>query len=414
MKMTDRILEKEIKENPSGFKYFCYKWTNLTNDKWYFGYHKGEVWDGYWQTSSSPELREDFSNSNINWKYEVIEWFETKEEATRYEGSYLRNNNVRTNDMSYNISEGAKPKLDVHKAQIMAKRILGDGDNASCGEFDVKFGKKEELTDMHTFQVRYQEYPDRIQYIADRIEENGGSIEYTDPLVMAIGAEDVLGFDRVRIGGKHTQKGIQKSKSATQYKYVDVDLTDWSKVEIGQLGLLLNPEDEKKRKENDNDDYEKQLLGLYEEYGIKPFEYEASQMLVGFGLNSRTRNIIANRVQKKVEDVEYEQMTGKVWKKWNVMSAEAQDLKAEYRLSDKTLVVMMSSAKMSMDNIQNKLLYSDYDKVVVVVHHPSKDWKTAWAKTNQKKYYDLMEKFVEPAGYDFEFEEASTHESDNS
>ena len=75
---------------------------------------------------------------------------------------------------------------------------------------------------------------------------------------------------------------------------------------------------------------------------------------------------------------------------------------------------MMTSAKMSMDNIQNKLLYSDYDKVVVVVHHPSKDWKTAWAKTNQKKYYDLMEKFIEPAGYDFEFEEAPTHESDNS
>ena len=72
----------------------------------------------------------------------------------------------------------------------------------------------------------------------------------------------------------------------------------------------------------------------------------------------------------------------------------------------------MSSLKMSFDNIVNQLLDSDYIKVVVVVHHPNGDAKKMWQTGVQERYINLMETFIEPAGFDFEFEEAPTDKSD--
>ena len=81
-------------------------------------------------------------------------------------------------------------------------------------EFPVKVGKKEDLHNLDEYQVRYIDYPEHVDYIARKIDENMGSIEDTDPLVIGLGAKKAIGSDRSRIGGRHTQKGILKSKHA--------------------------------------------------------------------------------------------------------------------------------------------------------------------------------------------------------
>ena len=405
MRMLDRILQQDIKLNPNGYEYFCYRWTNLNTGKWYFGYHKGEVYDGYWQSGTNYELKEDFSNNENTWRYEVVEWFATESEAKRYEGNHNRKNKVRSNSMSYNIHEGAKPVIDINKAPKMLQRILND-------EFEIKTGEREELGKIDSYQVRYIDYPDHVQYITDMIDENGGSIEKTDPLVIATGAGTVIGSDQSRIGGKHTTDGILGSKHATQYKYMEIDLSGWHKMEITQLGLLLNPEEEVKKISNVSEDYEKHLLEMYKETGLDAFSYEASQMLASFGLNTRARQKIANKVQKQTEQLEYERTTGKTWKKWNASSSEANVLMTGYRLTPKDLVMMMSSAMFSMDRIVNSLYGGDYDKVTIVIHHPNDNQKKKWQKEIQPEKVAIMTEFIESAGYEWEFVEAPTHKSD--
>ena len=405
MKMLERILEQKILPNPNNYNYFVYIWTNLQTVAWYCGYHKGGVWDGYWHSGENKELKKDFSDINCFWKYEIIGWYEKKSDAKAAEGDYIRKTKQRSNNMSYNIHNGVKPVVNLDKAPQLLERIFN-------GEFEVKVGKKEELLDLEGYQVRYYDHPEHVRYISDMIDENGGSIEKTDPLVIATGAEDVLDGTRVRIGGRHTKEAIEKSKHATEYKYLEVDLTGWNKVEINQFGLLLNPEEEVKKVSNMDEDYEKHLLQLYEDTGKEPYSYEANQMLVGFGLNTRSRNRIAEKVQKQIEQIQYEKKTGKTWKKWSAASNESADLMRSYKATDEIVVIMMSSAKFSLDRIAIVLSDSNYTKVVVVIHHPNASQKKKWQKDIQPEKVKIMSEFVESAGYDWEFVEAPTHKSD--
>lgn len=404
--MLERILEQKVKPNLNNYSYFVYLWTNLETEAWYCGYHKGEAFDGYWHSGQNKELQKDFSNPNCYWRYEIIGWYKTASDAKTAEGDYIRKQKTRSDKVSYNIHNSQKPVVNLDLAPTMFRRI-------SNGEYDVKYGSKKELQNLDGYQVRYIDHPEHVRDIADAIDENGGSIEKTDPLVIATGVKDVFGSDKIRIGGRHTKQGILKSKHATEYKYLEVDLEGWTKLEINQLGLLLNPEEEIKRKSNVDEDYEKHLLQLYEDTGKEAYSYEANRMLVEFGLNTRTRNRIANKVQKQIEQIVYDKKTGKTWKKWSAASNEAADLMSQYRTSSEVAVVMMSSAKFSLDRIAITLSGSNYSKVVVIMHHPNASQKKKWQSEIQPEKIKIMSEFIEAAGYDWEIVEAPTHKSDN-
>ena len=49
-----------------------YKWENLTNHKFYVGYHKGSLDDGYISSSHSKLFWDDFNNSEMIWKREIL------------------------------------------------------------------------------------------------------------------------------------------------------------------------------------------------------------------------------------------------------------------------------------------------------------------------------------------------------
>ena len=51
---------------------FVYKWENLTNHKFYVGYHKGSLDDGYISSSHSKLFWDDFNNSEMIWKREIL------------------------------------------------------------------------------------------------------------------------------------------------------------------------------------------------------------------------------------------------------------------------------------------------------------------------------------------------------
>lgn len=51
---------------------FVYKWKNLTNHKFYVGYHKGSLDDSYISSSHSKLFWDDFNNSEMIWEREIL------------------------------------------------------------------------------------------------------------------------------------------------------------------------------------------------------------------------------------------------------------------------------------------------------------------------------------------------------
>jgi len=85
---------------------FVYIWKNLTDNKTYIGYHKGDVDDGYICSSKSDTFWDDFYNENKKWKREVI--FEgSSDDCLKYEQNLLKD--IDLNDESiYNNGRGAE------------------------------------------------------------------------------------------------------------------------------------------------------------------------------------------------------------------------------------------------------------------------------------------------------------------
>jgi hypothetical protein len=395
----------------SDYNYFVYQWQNMTEShpnygKTYIGFHKGVPWDNYHHSATDINFKTDFANNRVKWDYYVLEYFTRQEDAKKAEGFEIREFKKEYGEhMSYNKHNGNKPKVDLNKAKQMMNRINNN-------EFEVKIGKKEDLNNLDEYQVRYIDHPEHVNYIARMIDENMGSIEDTDPLVIATNAKDAIGSNRSRIGGRHTQKGILNSKHAVEYKFMEIDLSDWTAIEINQLGLLLNPEIKKKRIENMDEDYEKHLLHLWETSGCDAFSYEAGTMMVGFGLDTKRRTKLANKVQKQIEDIEYERKTGKTWKKWSTTSTEWDVLQQQYKYDKQTAVVGMSSSMFKFDTIVNILNGSSYEKIVVLIHHKDPEAKKKWARDIQPEKIQIMDTFIEAAGFKYEFQEAPTTKSD--
>ena len=74
-----KITIKLIKDEPSSYDAFVYRWTNLINGRIYVGYHRGFVGDGYNHSGECPEFNEDFQNESYEWKYEVLDYGTTNE-----------------------------------------------------------------------------------------------------------------------------------------------------------------------------------------------------------------------------------------------------------------------------------------------------------------------------------------------
>jgi len=103
---------------------FVYKWVNLSNGKFYIGYHKGNINDGYISSSHNKSFWEDFYNPEMIWKRELL-FFGDKKDCLTEEQRLLTNldlsqeniyNNCRgaqlifTNDVIKKMSESAKKR----------------------------------------------------------------------------------------------------------------------------------------------------------------------------------------------------------------------------------------------------------------------------------------------------------------
>jgi hypothetical protein len=96
---------------------FVYRWTNLTLNKIYIGWHKGAEDDGYVCSSASGQFWNDYNNSFYRWQREIL-FRGTMPECQLLESQILDSLDITSdniynnrNNIMFNLDEEVRAKL---------------------------------------------------------------------------------------------------------------------------------------------------------------------------------------------------------------------------------------------------------------------------------------------------------------
>ena len=410
----DRIVEKIIPENVNGYNYFVYLWEIVETGLKYCGYHKLEkgmpLTDGYYHSSKDDTFNNQFADYRLTLKYKVLGYYKYEKEAKRYEGLGIRSRKAKGVKMA-NITNSMKPFWDKQKVYDKYNEI----ESGVLG-FDLK--PKSEIESLSWYQSREEGSEKHKRQIKRRINDAGGSVEKTDPLVIASGTDTALGLgDEVGISGKHTGGAIsQKTCKATEYKRLDIDLSGWSSVEITKLSSLFNDDDTEKLKQTKRD-YVKELVSLWEDEGIEPDSTEAYDWLEGYRtLTITDRTSVMEQAKVKVDTKKDELAAGKEKKEYHHKDKETIEIMDSYR-EDNNLVLLLGSGSHSYNRIFELIFdakIQDWKKgihtIIVLVHHTSLQNKKEWKKSVQPKLIAIEEKLDLP--FEIDYTELPYYKSD--
>lgn len=85
---------------------FVYKWSNLTNGKFYVGYHKGSLDDGYISSSHNEMFWDDFNNTEMVWEREIM-FIGSKNDCLFEEQKILKEYDLKDSKL-YNNARGSQ------------------------------------------------------------------------------------------------------------------------------------------------------------------------------------------------------------------------------------------------------------------------------------------------------------------
>lgn len=96
---------------------FVYRWTNLTLDKIYIGWHKGTEDDGYICSSTSDQFWNDYNNPSYTWQREIL-FKGTMPECQLLESQLLDSVDITSeniynnrNNIMFNLNDEVRAKL---------------------------------------------------------------------------------------------------------------------------------------------------------------------------------------------------------------------------------------------------------------------------------------------------------------
>lgn len=96
---------------------FVYRWTNLTLNKIYIGWHKGAEDDGYVCSSASEQFWNDYNNISYKWQREILFKGTMPEcqllESQILDGLDITSDNIynNRNNIMFNLDEEVRAKL---------------------------------------------------------------------------------------------------------------------------------------------------------------------------------------------------------------------------------------------------------------------------------------------------------------
>ena len=357
---------------------YVYKYTNITNNMWYVGWHPG-LFDGtYWHSSEHEEFKKVFSGSKPVLTLEILSTGLIIN-MRNLESKILTDQKVRKNPLSYNQAgapTGSKEPIDIEKCHGFVEFLRNKIRNG-----EIQEEKFDDIKKLKRLQVRSKgENNDHISRIREGMRETG--LEKQNPILIWEEVEPKTKSDMIG-NGNHTIKAIDGLINFNQIKTVRVtqeEIKDWnlSIEEMRYIGTLLNPRAEVPTLETDEDDAIKILIGQKEkgvaisgdtDYGVR--------LIKGMGFKfKRPANIV-----KKAEKIYTAKIRAKSgqkiaqYDKNHPENLKHLKRKADSLRNDHTIVIEMGTAIPSkiiraiLEAILDKETYPNHYDVQLVYFH---------------------------------------------
>mgnify|MGYP001429298430 FL=1 len=366
---------------------YVYKYTNITNGKWYVGWHQG-MFDGtYWHSSKNKEFIKVFSGLEAVLNLEILSTGLIID-MKNLESKILTDQKVKKNQLSYNGAgspTGNREIIDIDNCHsfvdFLKTRIKND---------EIQKENFEDVKNLPSLQVRAKgENNEHISAIRDGMRETG--LEKQDPVLIWEGVDPKTKSDMIG-NGNHTIKAIDGLVNITQIKTVrstQEEINDWdlNLDEMRYVGNLLNPREEVPKLENDEDDAIKILIGQKEkgiaisgdtDYGVR--------LIKGLGYKFKKPGSIV----KRAETLYTAKIRAKSGQKIAQYDKNHQDnlkhlqRKADSLRNDHTIVIQMGTAYPSkiiraiLEAVLDKESYPNHYAVQLVYFHNADSSMEKW------------------------------------
>ena len=308
--VPDIIKEIFIPDNLDNEDSFLYRWTKLNEPKigkTYDGSRKGQPLVKYYHSTHDREFKEDFSDKNAEFKFEVIEFGPYKYIVSK-ETKKLKEMDVKNNPMSYNKSNGIKNfilPVDLEKIKTITDEIRNTKQFTYKGKtYCSTIIDKNKLRDVDTIQVRFLESaPHHVQDLKNDLLDLTGNTDHL--LIVVLGnPEDPKSLWKI-IGGNHSLKAMLGYKLATKAKvlFVPTEVSkDFNELELENFAFLLNRSKKEKILEYNDDDMV-QLILKYRKNNYTNNSEEVKKIFEIYHINSKDRAKILKKVSLRLKNL---------------------------------------------------------------------------------------------------------------
>ena len=292
-----QIVEYIPCNNPDNQPCFVYEWYNITKDKYYVGYHKGEPFDGYFHSSKDKDFADDFHT--CQWRY-TIKDFGSDSLMLSLENQILSKANAKDNPKYYNKTNGIPQEFTMPDEELVfdfADQILN---SKSLDEIEPVLKSKEDLSNYVEYQARAESLDaEHEKDIKNRIDDSNGAYAQNELLLTVL--KDRLWEGKIcdlQINGRHSKNAFLKSKTGSYIKVLEIPEEKHrhlSTEEVKLLAIALNPTTKTPRKETQSEDIVKIILD-YRLKGLTNKSQTIQSILDRFNLTTYKRRKILNEV----------------------------------------------------------------------------------------------------------------------
>ena len=390
------MIKTNFKVTYKGENAFGYKLTNTENNKWYYGIHLGNPWDeedSYITSSTNEELKRAISEGKVE---RDIVYLGTYVEAQIWEKEIIEKTNAVKDPMSYNEMRGISTHIklpDTEKMKQVAEDIIENNCFANIQVTDIKFEKdfvngkgvlkpNSPLIDFKHFQVRLKELDNNhVRSLSDLVDNAVGNLKLLkqDLIVVVLKNRKVNGIkgDYI-IGGNHTFKGIIESKHCITMPVLMIPESihsEWSDEEIRDLGMFLNPRQQKVM-ETKLEDIAKRIVDKINA-GFDLNSNVVKSFKNAFELTKSEKQSVTNTVKKMLDDEDFKKNKPVNWIDWTTKeNKEKLDRYVEKLKTKNSLTKVYSSGKVTLGDDLIKVLNAYYGKtqkiqnVNIVLYQP--------------------------------------------
>ena len=309
---------------------YIYRWINLNTLRWYIG-KKKSLLGNYDFSSEDVDFCRDFTDSNIKWRYEIMEYIDTTgDDLTNREREILVEKDAMNDPMSYNKSNGQtsgkKQNLGWNVSTSDLKKILKLYQMIKEGVIGTKQLRKvkklrDDLRsgDLSRIQFRLRDDPSHANKIKDRVDLAGNADKCDFVIILVNVWYKKKFYKELLVSGNHRVIGLAKTKVPDiSCLLVEGEIVKKYTDDLDLLAGAFNIDEDKVDKPNLAEDFEKYCENKYKENssfdfnkGGKNFETLKEIGRTWFHLTPQKVSARIYNVKKKIKNKEAG--LGKLW-----------------------------------------------------------------------------------------------------